>query len=77
MPRKARTIHVELAPIEVDTTNRRCPWIRATEILIRALKQNEHLMESDNQSNPPDCTSESHIVNHTARANRNQKGDTK
>ena len=36
MPRRPRTIHVELLPVEMDNSERPCPWVQAAAILIRA-----------------------------------------
>lgn len=39
MPRKARPITVDLLPIETVSAEHPCPWIRATEVLIKAAER--------------------------------------
>lgn len=39
MPRKANTITVDLLPIDAIRGEQPCPWIRATEVLVRAAER--------------------------------------
>ncbi len=53
MARPKRPLTVNLLPIQVTEANHPCPWIRATELLMRLLEHSnecQHDIDHDDQS---------------------------